>query len=84
MNEYIKPCPFCGHAVELDNPDSVYPNGTGWGTCADGTRAYYPARIVPPDQWCYSVHCVVTAGGCGAEISGDSFSEAVARWNRRV
>lgn len=26
----MKPCPFCGHAVYLDDADTLYPNGTGW------------------------------------------------------
>lgn len=84
MNTSMKPCPFCGHRVELDDPDSVYPNGTGWVWRADGVKAYCDFKSVPKDQWCYSVNCVVTSGGCGAEISGDSMDEAVARWNRRV
>jgi hypothetical protein len=39
---------------------------------------------VPKEQWCYSIHCVTTSGGCGVEISGDSRQECIDKWNRRV
>ena len=80
----IKPCPFCGHPVDPDDPDSVYPNGTGWYVFLDEHRAYCSKLDVPPDQWCYSVNCVTMSGGCGAEMSGDSKQEAIDKWNRRV
>lgn len=79
----MKDCPFCGHHVDLEDPDVLYPNGTGWKIRSDGLRSYHHFREVPPDQWCYSMHCPTTSGGCGAEISGDSKEEAVEKWNRR-
>jgi len=76
----MKPCPFCGHQMDMDNPDTVYPNGTGWKIGEDGIRTYHDAREVPREQWCYSVHCV----GCGVEVSGDSRQECLDKWHRRA
>jgi Restriction alleviation protein Lar len=81
--EQMKPCPFCGLQPDLEDHDTIYPNGTGWYT-VNGHRGYKWAKEVPQDQWCYSVHCVTTAGGCGAEVSGDSKQEAIDKWNKRV
>ena len=80
----MKPCPFCGHQVDLTDPDTIYPNGAGWYNHPNGFRAYCGRNKVPNDQWCYSIHCVTTAGGCGVEISGDSRQECIDKWNRRV
>lgn len=79
----LRPCPFCGRAMDVEHPDTLYPNGTGWKQRGD-SRSYHNFREVPKEQWCYSVHCDTSSGGCGAEISGDSAEEAVSAWNRRV
>lgn len=79
-----KPCPFCGHLPDLNDPDTLYPNGTGWKVRANGLRSYHNYREVPKEQWCYSFHCVTTSGGCGVEISADSAEEALAKWDQRV
>lgn len=26
----MKPCPFCGHEVDLEDGNTSYPNGIGW------------------------------------------------------
>ncbi len=80
----MKSCPFCGHKVDLDDPDTLYPNGTGWKIRDNGMRSYHSFHDVPREQWCYSMHCPTTAGGCGAEISGDSAQECIDKWNTRV
>jgi hypothetical protein len=49
----------------------------------DGFRHYVNFREVPTDQWCYSMNCTESSGGCGAEMSGDTAAEAVSKWNRR-
>ena len=84
MTEPIKDCPFCGHPVDMENVDTLYPNATGWKIRADGLRSYHSFRLVPKDQWCYSMHCPTTAGGCGVEMSGDSAQECIDKWNKRV
>jgi hypothetical protein len=84
MNELMKPCPFCGHTVDMDDPDTLCPNGTGWKIRTSGLRTYHSFRDVPKEQWCHSIHCVTTSGGCGAEISGDSSQECIDKWNKRV
>jgi hypothetical protein len=80
----MKPCPFCGHAVDLDDPDTLYPNGTGWRINRLGYKTYVDFKDVPQEQWCYNIHCVTTSGGCDASISGDSKQECIDKWNRRV
>ncbi len=75
-------CPFCGHIPDMGDPDTVYPSGIGWKV-SRGFRHYVSFREVPPEQWCYSMHCVTTSGGCGAEISADSKEAAIAKWKRR-
>lgn len=80
----MKSCPFCGKEVDLDDPDTLYPNGSGWKIRHNGMISYHSYREVPPEQWCYSIHCPTTAGGCGAEISGNSQQECMDKWNNRV
>jgi len=80
----MKPCPFCGHKVDLEDGDTLYPNGSGWEDHPDYGRGYCSRLVVPKEQWCYSMHCPTNAGGCGAEISADSKQEAMDKWNTRV
>ena len=84
MNETMKDCPFCGKAVDMDNPDTLYPNGTGWKLRYNGITTYHSFREVPQEQWCYSIHCVLTSGGCGVEMVGNSKQECIDKWNNRV
>ncbi len=80
----IPACPFCGTPVNLDDPDVLYPNGTGWLDHLGGMRSYHDFRDVSKDQWCYTLHCPLQSGGCGAEMTGDSKEDAIARWSKRV
>ena len=32
----------------------------------------------------YRAGCIESAGGCGAEVLGDSVNDAVRRWNTRI
>lgn len=81
----MKPCPFCGKKVDLEDQDTLYPSGTGWLFDEDlQMRTYHRMHEVPDNQRCYVMHCVLQAGGCGAEMHGDSRDEAIAAWNRRA
>lgn len=80
----LKACPFCGHEADSSDPDTLYPNGTGWKVNSDGLLSFHSFREVPKAQWCYSLHCVVTSGGCGAEMYGLTKQEAINKWNKRV
>lgn len=81
----VPPCPFCGKAVDLDDEDTLYPTGTGWKDDeVEGFRTYHSYREVPKEQWCWGMHCPKPAGGCGAEITGDSKDAALAAWSRRT
>ena len=88
--ETVLPCPFCGRKAELDDPDTLYPAGVYWRMLDDavlgplGAKHYVSARDRKTgDQPCFTMHCPVPAGGCGAEITGDSREDAIASWNRR-
>lgn len=77
-------CPFCGHPVDVDDPDSIYPTGFGWEeNPTTGYRTYTRCLGLPKDQWCYSVNCTSTSGGCGVEMQGDTMQEAIDKWNTR-
>lgn len=84
MKKEVKPCPFCGKSVDLNNEDTLYPSGTGWKDHPGGIRSYYSFREVTKEQWCYDLHCVEHHGGCGVVMSGDSPEEAIEKWNKRV
>lgn len=89
-SDRVLPCPFCGRKVEMDDPDTLYPAGVYWRELDDavlaplGAKHYVSARQRKPgDQPCFTMHCPVSAGGCGAAITGDSKEDAIAAWNRR-
>jgi hypothetical protein len=75
MNDNIKEelpplltCPFCGQVPDKDDLDCVYP-------------------VTRPDEkgnQIFRAGCINSAGGCGAEVTGNSALEAVIRWNTRV
>jgi len=77
------PCPFCGKPVDLTDEDTLYQSGSGWKFDEDlQMRTYHRINEVPKEQWCYGMHCPEPAGGCGAEIHGDSKDEALAKWSK--
>ena len=80
----MKPCAHCGKPVDLTDNDTLYPNGAGYEIIEDGLLAYKPFREVPETQWCYSMHCPVTSGGCGLSMPGNSRQEAIDKWNKRA
>ena len=79
----LKPCPFCGSGLDVDDSDTLHPSGTAWLE-VEGLlcRRYVSYKESP--NWCYEVHCCTHYGGCGASIAGDSRDEAIRLWNRRV
>ncbi len=79
------PCPFCGKVPDLNDEDTLYPSGNGWLFNEElQMRTYHNIHEVPPEQWCYSMHCPVQAGGCGAEMHGDTKADVISQWNRRA
>lgn len=84
-SQAVPPCPFCGKPVDLDDPDTLHPTGTGWlDDEVEGFRTYHRYLGVPKTQWCWGMHCPTPSGGCGAEVTGDSKEEALAKWSRRM
>ena|SRR3989304_413616 len=81
----LKPCPFCGKTVDINNDDTLYPSGLYWRWDTDGGRCYvaYKNRR-PDDNPVWSMNCPESSGGCGAEIFGDIKEEAIQKWNRRT
>ncbi len=80
----LLPCPFCGQHLNCEEDEDVlYPTGIGWKDEDFGYRSYHSLKYVPETNWCWSVHCPTTAGGCGVEMSGDTKQEAIDKWNTR-
>lgn len=67
-HNYIKPCPFCGQEIRVTDPDFCYPTTR---------KNEYGVQY-------YRAGCIEIAGGCGAEVIGESYEEAFDKWNRRV
>lgn len=44
----------------------------------------YPSIMRRDGTQIYRAGCIELAGGCGAEVLGDSAEEAIERWNTRV
>lgn len=78
------PCPFCGKEVDITDEDILYPTGAGWKEDDQIGRTYHPYKDVPYENWCWQIVCSIPAGGCGAELPGDSKTEVIMKWNRRT
>ena len=80
----MKDCPFCSKTPDLDEPETVHPSGIYWRLTEFG-REYISRNAITRDCFpCWVFNCVESAGGCGAEISGDSKEEVLEKWNRRA
>ena len=87
----LLPCPFCGwHPGEDEDDllDVLHRSGTWWAdrTFYGKTYRIYRRHSMREegDSPCWSMNCTENMGGCGAEITGDSEAEVVAKWNRRT
>ena len=83
----LNPCPFCDKATDLDDCDTLYPNGVYWYPDGDYGKHYSQSptnHIGLAGNPCYKLVCDVVSGGCGAEMHGDSKQEVIDKWNRRV
>ena len=79
------PCPFCGKPADLEDEDTLYPSGSGWLFDEElQMRTYHRYVLTPKEQWCYTMHCPVQAGGCGAEMHGDTKADTLDKWNKRA
>lgn len=78
----LTPCPFCGHPVDDDLSDTLYPSGISFRP-PDGGYVSHSERQ-EGDVPCWAMHCVEHHGGCGATVHGDTEAETRARWNRRA
>lgn len=80
------PCPFCGKAADMEDPDTLHPSGSGWRDDeVEGFRTYHGHKDrLATDNRCWEMNCPTPSGGCGAEMHGDSREEAIAKWNRRA
>lgn len=80
----LKPCPFCGHRLIVEDEDTLYPNGFYWRV-TDGIQHYIRLRDRQEgDKPCWNVVCNALSGGCDAEINANSKEEAISKWNRRA
>lgn len=84
----IKPCPFCGKEIDINDPDTLYPSGVSWVSIEEesgieGLIAYVSSKEYPEANRCYQLICQVHQGGCGAEMHGDSVEEVLTKWNKR-
>lgn len=83
----LKPCPFCGKVLDLDDLDTLYPTGIYWYPDGDYHVYYLNQRydhVGNQGNPCYILLCNVLSGGCGAEMHGDGKQEVIDKWNRRV
>lgn len=80
----VPPCPFCGREVDLNDPDTLYPTGIVWSETDDGRWYQYRGESGIYSGACYVLTCDESAGGCSAEIYGDSREEVIAKWSRRA
>jgi len=80
----LKSCPFCGKVPDMRDGDTIYPSGTFWRSHEEVGRIYVGANErFDTDNPCWLIRCPELAGGCDAEIHGDSIEEVAAKWNRR-
>lgn len=80
----VKPCPFCGTKVDLENPDTIYPSGSFYRYEPELECDVYVSRRDKKegDQEMWKMGCVSVS--CGVELYAHSYEEAIEKWNRRT
>lgn len=80
----LKPCPFCGHQLDVEDGDTLYPSGLYWRVTDDITHYIRLKERQEGDQPCWKIVCNTSAGGCDVEMHADTEEELIEKWNRRV
>ena len=81
----LKPCPFCGSKMDVDDNDTLYPSGTVWRQHELGYREYTSLRAAQSNPqfeiegYVFKIEC-----NCGAEMQADTILETVNNWNNRA
>lgn len=84
MTYELKRCPFCGHQLDIDDGDTLYPSGIYW-RITDGMKHYIRFKERQEgDEQCWQLLCNEVSGGCGVELHGDSPEECITKWNTRT
>ena len=76
----LKNCPQCGDALDVDDPDTLYPNGLAWVDTPAGRKYIRRHHVIDPND-CWHVVCPVHYGGCGLELHADTRDDAIKHWN---
>lgn len=85
----VKPCPFCGFEIDLGERDMLVPTSF-WKSKPNGERVYLGmgrglrTENLSDCNRVWEIRCSFERGGCGATMSGDSITEVINNWNKRV
>ena len=79
-NTAVPPCPFCGKEIDVLDVEFLHRTGTYWHDTEHG-RSY---TVDKEDNPCWVLSCVEIYGGCGASMYGDTLSETISNWTKRV
>lgn len=83
----MKPCPFCGNNIDIDDPDTLHKTGTIWIDGLHDGRSYHHFKTDTKgleNGFCWEINCTTSSSGCGVNISADSKQEVIAKWQRRA
>lgn len=91
MDEQLKPCPFCGHKVDINDPDVIHPTGIYWfrdpksdiSMFGEDVGFLYDTDEVSDNAY-WIINCVESSGGCDTTIHGISKEDVIKKWQRRT